>query len=443
MATTIIPNSIESEESFGVPLVGDASKPIESPLVYRDGNPVTYKTGSVYYYTQYQTITPNSIDESEVGSPTITTGPISVYPSSVESSASFGSPKVNLVLHPVSIESAASFGVPHLSIGPEVIRPPSIASAESFGTATIKMMLYPISIESIAEVSTPKVNLQLHPASIAGAEAFGIPTVHTITVLRPSPIPDSFQVGSPSLKFILYPQSIPSREKVGIPNVVRFIIMTQSVESEEAFGTPTVTQTFIWHQIKTFDPVLWQSLYDKEQYCYNLNDGHLTTYQSKFKALANGILAYFNDSWTDTLRDFIMSLYSYIVFDQYYNTGSDQLTFAASSDVFSMNSYIPTIKSQTVSYYADYNGSTTPHLDSDTTLITSTAYNVDKSNLVTLTSTFRTTVASKTHDLLFDNFPVQSTLDKHQMGVKIFTDLDYARIYRALSVNLTIPSYIQ
>lgn len=503
--TSILPDSILSEESFGTPLVTRSGERGQVPTVYVEGNPVSFKEITEYYYTEYQYITPISIDESEVGSPTITTGPVSVYPVSIISAESVGTPRVMPEIRPESIASQELVSTDNAILaGPVTISPISIESGESFESPVVQRYLYPASIESASVVSEPQLNLKLYaqsissqeqvstgavitlfasPISIESEETFGIPTLslfvqpesiesesvvsepqlnltlypesvasgelvstdaHVYLTISPEPVIDSSEVPAPSVRYVIRPDSILSKESVGIPKFSQFVVLATSVESEESFGTPTIQQTFIWSDIKRFDPDLWQSLFDKEQYCYASSSGSLRDkYEPLFKELGDDMLAYFGADWTDDIRDFITSLYSYIVFSNYYATDSSLLTSSSSSDIFTIDGYINDIKAKAVDYYADYDvgTSTAPHLSADISTV-SGGYTVDNATMKALMTGYQEVVSKKTHDLLFDDFPVLATLDKHQMGDKIFNDLDYARIYRSFGVDLNIPSYI-
>jgi len=184
----------------------------------------------------------------EVG---VTTNAITVNPTTIGSSESWGTPTAtltgpNVVATPTSIASAESWGTPVKTSGPLTASPTSIGSAESWGSPTAQqgLQVAPASIASQEAWGTPTAALGVvcSPASIASQEAWGQPTFTPgPRTLSPTSIPTAESWGVPTATnyFVAVPQSILSAESWGLPTLVLSLkVSPVTIPSQESWGTP-------------------------------------------------------------------------------------------------------------------------------------------------------------------------------------------------------------
>lgn len=144
----------------------------------------------------------------------------------------------------------------------------AISSAEAFGTPKLNLELLPASISSAESVSTPSVTITVTVASIDSAESFGVASVlpQSVSVL-PSSIDsaESFEAPlvSPQSVSVL-PSSIDGAESFGTASILpqSVSVLPSSIDGAEAFGTASIRQT--WYPFQdTFtgvDQDAWDSV---------------------------------------------------------------------------------------------------------------------------------------------------------------------------------------
>ena len=192
------PNSILSEEAFGLPSII-----VQGVSIGVIGIASSEIFGSLSLLPQVVSIHPNSIESSEVfGNPGIETGNINISPNSVLSAEIFGIPSLspgNIFCFPSSISSEELFGIHILSVGNVNITPNSILSSEQWGN--------------------PGISVSVEINSILSGEAFGNLNITTggVNILL-NGIPSEEIWSSPIIRNVLVittPESIPSEESLG------------------------------------------------------------------------------------------------------------------------------------------------------------------------------------------------------------------------------------
>lgn len=183
----------------------------------------TARTGGKWY-GRFR-ITPASVPSRvAVGTPTITTGPLTIRPTSVPSRVAVGTPTITW---------------------PQDIRPTSVASRVAVGTPSLIPIVAPASVPSRAAVGTPTVTVgpvTIAPSAVPSRVAVGTPSL--AQVIKPAAVPSRAAVGTPSVAYVVKPTAVPSRAAVGSPTLTPgpVTISPTSVASRVAVGTPTITQ---------------------------------------------------------------------------------------------------------------------------------------------------------------------------------------------------------
>lgn len=138
-------------------------------------------------------------------------------------------------VYPASITSGESFGSPTL-LPKKYAYPASILSSESFGSPTLLLTgnIYPASITSSGALGTPR--LQVMPEGFQ-EEAFGIPALNAIV---PDGIASVETFGEIRLPVFL--NGIPSYEVFGF--ISFSTIQPTGILSEESFGLVSVPLVF-------------------------------------------------------------------------------------------------------------------------------------------------------------------------------------------------------
>ncbi|WP_237142822.1 hypothetical protein [Mycobacteroides abscessus] len=145
---------------------------------------------------------------------------------------------------PTSVPSRAAVGTPTITTGPLTIRPTSVPSHVAVGTPTITWPqdIRPTGVPSRAAVGTPSLIQNITPTGVLSRAAAGTPTVTVGPVtIRPASVPSRAAVGTPNIAQVVKPVSVPSRAAVGTPNIAQVITPT-AVTSRAAVGTPTLTR---------------------------------------------------------------------------------------------------------------------------------------------------------------------------------------------------------
>ncbi|SHR83368.1 Uncharacterised protein [Mycobacteroides abscessus subsp. abscessus] len=170
-------------------------------------------------------ITPTSVaSRVAVGTPTITTGPLTIRPTSVPSRVAVGTPTITW---------------------PQDIRPTSVASRVAVGTPSLIAIVAPASVPSRAAVGTPTVTagpVTIAPTAVPSRVAVGTPSL--AQVIKPGAVPSRAAVGTPSVAYVVKPTAVPSRAAAGTPTLIPgpVTIAPTGVASRVAVGTPTITQ---------------------------------------------------------------------------------------------------------------------------------------------------------------------------------------------------------
>lgn len=211
----------------------------------------------------------NIATANAVSSPTVTTGPVTVSPSSIAGAEAFGTAQLNEnVTAPTSIVSAESVSTPAVTVGAVTVSPSSIAGAEAFGTAQLNLNIPTAgnvaSAESVASptittgavtvsgagdiataqsIPSPQLNLNTTPSSVASSEAFGSPTITTgpVTVSTAGNVASAETVGAPSLtENITGVGDVAGAETFGLPTLTTgaVTVAPSSVVSAEAVPSP-------------------------------------------------------------------------------------------------------------------------------------------------------------------------------------------------------------
>ena len=206
--------------------------------------------------TQNITLSSGISSAEAFGSPTITTGAVTVAPSGIASAEAFGTPTISIgaiTLSPTGIASAEAFGTPAITTGAVTITPTGISSAEAFGTATLSVgavTIAPSGIASDEAFGTPTLSVgavTVQPSGIASAEAFGTASISTgAATIAPSSISSSEAFGSPTITtgaVTVSPTGIASAESFGtaLVNTNLDYVYPVGIVSLEGVGTPTIS----------------------------------------------------------------------------------------------------------------------------------------------------------------------------------------------------------
>lgn len=159
-----------------------------------------------------------------------------------------------VTLQPDAILSTESLLVPEVTTGPVSILPSRIESSEQFYSAVVQAtgqtFIYPASISSTEALSVPEVlagAVTVSPSQVLTSEAFYTPSVNVGGVIvSPDTIARSELFGIPVIDLgavLINPATITRTESVFEPNVRRmqaFIIVEAPIGSTEVFGRPVL-----------------------------------------------------------------------------------------------------------------------------------------------------------------------------------------------------------
>lgn len=185
--------------------------------------PTAVRTGG-RWYGRFR-VTPTGVpSRAAVGTPTITTGPLTIRPASVPSRVAVGTPTVTW---------------------PQDIRPTSVPSRAAVGTPSLIPIVAPQGVTSRAAVGTPTITVgpvTISPTGVVSRAAVGSPSV--AYVVKPDGVPSRVVAGTPSVAYVVKPTAVPSRNAVGTPTITRgpVTVSPAGVSSRVAVGTPTITQ---------------------------------------------------------------------------------------------------------------------------------------------------------------------------------------------------------
>lgn len=196
--------------------------------------PDTEVTKDTWYWVAFNTNTANCIGSSNSQGPLILRYKSATYagftfPDPAGTSFSGGAYSIVeagwgiLKITPTGIASLEAFGTPTL-VTLTILEPSGIASAEAFGLLNLAYDQFVL------------------PTAIPSAEAFGTPT--QVFILKPTGIPSQEAFGIAQLNFILFPTGIASAEAFGTATLIG-VIYPVGIPSEEAFGTPQIIGGFV------------------------------------------------------------------------------------------------------------------------------------------------------------------------------------------------------
>lgn len=218
---------------------------------------VAYETNSTqrgqlttYSVTRYgtpgaaQDVSPSSLTSTATfGSPTVTTGAVTVSPASLASGEALGTPTVTtgaVTVSPASLGSTVAFGEPTVSPGGVTVTCSGIGSAVTFGEPVVGAggaTVSPDGIGSTAALGSPTVTeggVSVAPDGIGSSTAFGAPAVSTGAVsVALEGIPSGVGVGAPTVT----PGAV-TLALVGIASGVAFGVPVLTVGEAGASGEP-------------------------------------------------------------------------------------------------------------------------------------------------------------------------------------------------------------
>ena len=178
-----------------------------------------------------------------------------VYPNSIVSGESFGSPTINLNISILGIGSQEAFGTPSIMHIIDLTGN-GIVSLENFGFISIGLGIIPNSIVSSEAFGTPSIMhiIDLTGNGIVSLEAFGVPNIlYDIFIdLTGNGIVSLEAFGSINIGMEIYNAgNIVSQEAWGNPFVNRgpVYVSPNSIVSSEAFGSPTISAGNIYVQL--------------------------------------------------------------------------------------------------------------------------------------------------------------------------------------------------
>jgi hypothetical protein len=194
----VINAGIPSEEEHGTPQLN---------LICRPTDIVSEEVVNECFLELY--IIPDSIiTEEAFGVPDLTTK-YTIYPTGPPSEEAFGNAQLNLNILPASIDSEEAFG-DHELLPTVIVEPTSIDSEEAFGSHQLNHIIESTSIESEEAFGSHQLNTNILPASIDSEEAFGNHTLETEIIGTGIPSEEAF--GIPNLILYVQPESIDSEE---------------------------------------------------------------------------------------------------------------------------------------------------------------------------------------------------------------------------------------
>jgi hypothetical protein len=160
---------------------------------------------------------------------------LTLSPSSISQTVSYGTPKLNLSLKPSSIAQAIAYGSPKLNLS---LKPSSIVQAVVYGTPTVIFScctLYPSSIVQPLVIGTPslKYGQTVSPSSIVVSVTYGTPTVSAYGILRPSSIVQQISIGSPTLLKYVWHVVLDGQYATETPRINRAYVI-----GTDAYGNP-------------------------------------------------------------------------------------------------------------------------------------------------------------------------------------------------------------
>jgi len=253
-AAALSPTGIASAGAFGTPALRATAAPTGIASAGAFGTPTLSQAAAA--------LSPSGIATAGAfGSPTISQAAVTLSPAGIGTGEAHGTPATVPRLDATGISSGQAFGASALavSLAPagigsgEALGTPSatssgtvaaagVASAEAFGAPTLAAALAPAGVASGQVFGTAVITSSgtLAASGIPGAEAFGTPTVSTgAATLQPASIASAEALGVPICSTVLRPIAVTSTETAGAPTLATSLI-AQGIASGQAFGTPSV-----------------------------------------------------------------------------------------------------------------------------------------------------------------------------------------------------------
>lgn len=200
--------------------------------------------------------------------------------------------------------------------------------------------------------------------------------------------------------------------------------------------------------INTYHPTFYVSLTDKENDAYTRNSGNeKDDWKPKFTQLGDAMTSWKNISRQDSVSNLISALYSYVLLNLNFGTSFSATTVTALV-VFDINGFITSTLARSVDYYNDLVEDppssdiwTSAKMTADITAVGNNTVEADKIN--TAFNTSKAVIGPFMSNILFNDVTPTASASKQQVGIEIFNNLDYKKVYQNLNVgSLTLPGYI-
>lgn len=359
-----------------------------------------------------------------------------------------GNPVVEIPDYPIDvnhIEGTSRINSPYISTGSVDVK----VSASIKGTSRVYWNFYtdryisPVTVITTSYVGEPK-------------------SVRNYVDVKPQTIPSTARVNVPRIDLEVIVDRIEGKSWVNRPSF-EYTVLMPSIPSTAIVRKPIIVNTLIGDKLKRFDVELWEKLHRMEQACYNSNPVDWTgasldpvaIYEPKFKQLNSAISSWMNRNRNTVIRDYIMSLYSYIVMNAIYGMPTPRINEATAKDIFDINGWIEFIKNQQDDFFADY--IEPPPLDPLAPVTEGETKNIDDSivwinnaydegevqHVESLQDHFIQSVGNFQHKLMFEDLPMLGSLSKDEVAQKIFIDLGYKTVYDVLNIGMEVPDSVK
>jgi hypothetical protein len=358
----------------------------------------------------------------------------------IPTSIAFGSDALKYAISPTGISTGYASGSAHLY---DLIHPTGIPSSIVFGSARLGYRLAPAGITTHVAFGTASIGdfiectgIPTHYASGTAHIGFRINTISYII---------HGSMGVPTIKDTLHdPGNISSYEafgslKVGIPvTAVGITELMYSIGYPAIINeTASATITNLSGLIGIYSPALFNQLRTLEVASYAAYTE--ATMGAKYTALSNAIVAYLQTtSWTSAMLNYMSGLYGYITVSKMYGSDASQLNNSDMYTLFGMDGYANTALTYASSYYSDWNGTTSPHMDTDIATITG-AVSIDQAAITTMVGNYTSTTGPKLSSLTFNYVAPSIAWTQAQIRNTVFNTLHYANFYRAAKLPIQLP----
>jgi len=201
---------------------------------------------------------------------------------------------------------------------------------------------------------------------------------------------------------------------------------------------PINNESVVSTKIAIFDNGLYSKLCNMEDHCYknsNQSNGKASTYSPHFKDLSDSLVDWMSIDREDSVRDLIMSCYSYEMLYSMYGIRHD--IDYTKLNVFNIDGVVDDIKNADLDYFDSYNhgNNSVVTISDKTSLIIGAHNNQEVDEVKLITTKMRTIIGNNNFNLLFSNTVPNASYTKEEISNIIFKDNQYSDVLAGLNVG--------